>query len=56
MFGIGFSELIVIAVVALLIIDIRKLPKIARLLGKALKEFNKARESLDESDDKKLAG
>ena len=39
---IGFPEMLVIAVLALLIFGPRKLPELARSLGKALAEFRRA--------------
>lgn len=41
MFGIGSMELIVILVVALLVIGPKKLPDMARALGKGLGEFKR---------------
>ncbi|MBU1001228.1 MAG: Sec-independent protein translocase protein TatB [Proteobacteria bacterium] len=41
MFGIGTMELLVIFVVALLVIGPRKLPQMARSLGKAFGEFKR---------------
>jgi sec-independent protein translocase protein TatB len=41
-FGVGFSEIVLILVVALIIFGPKKLPEIARMLGKALGEFRKA--------------
>ncbi len=49
MFNIGMPELIVIAVVALLVVGPKKLPDLARSLGKGVSEFKRATEGVTES-------
>jgi Tat protein translocase TatB subunit len=48
MFGIGFQELIIIAVIALIVVGPKKLPDLAKTLGKSFGEFKKATEGMTE--------
>lgn len=42
MFGIGFSEMLILAVIALLVFGPKRLPEIGSAVGKGLKEFKEA--------------
>ncbi len=55
MFGsIGFSEIMVLIIIALLIFGPRKLPEIARSVGQAMREFKKAGEEVTRSFEEPL--
>ena len=49
MFGIGMPEMLLILAVALIVIGPKKLPDLAKSLGKALGEFKKATNELKDS-------
>jgi len=49
MFGIGMPEFILIAVVALIVFGPKKLPELAKSMGKAVREFKKATSELKET-------
>ena len=51
MFGIGMSELFLILAVALIVVGPKKMPEIARLLGRGFSEFRKASQTLREAID-----
>jgi TatA/E family protein of Tat protein translocase len=55
MFGIGLPELVIILVVALIVFGPKKLPELAKALGKGMAEFKKAtheiKESLESNED-----
>jgi len=48
MFGIGFPELVIILVVALVIFGPGKLPEIGSALGKGIRDFKKAFEGAED--------
>lgn len=49
MFGIGFPELLLIAVIALVVIGPNRLPDLARALGRGFAEFRRATDELKQS-------
>ena len=51
MFGIGMPELIIIMVIALIVIGPKKLPDLARALGRGMAEFRKATQEIKDSLD-----
>ncbi|MCH7518123.1 MAG: twin-arginine translocase TatA/TatE family subunit [Candidatus Dadabacteria bacterium] len=65
MFGIGTSEILIVLVIALLLLGPKEIPKIARTLGRGLRELERAKDELkqsiefeaekDEADSKKTA-
>src|SRR4030066_529173 len=46
MFGIGIQELIIIAIIALLIVGPKKLPDLAKTLGKSFGELRRAADDM----------
>ena len=51
MFGIGMQELLLILVVALIVLGPKKLPDVAKSLGRAMNEFKRAASDIKESLD-----
>jgi sec-independent protein translocase protein TatA len=49
MFGLGFGEIVIILFIALLFIGPKKLPELAKSLGKGLREFKKATNDFSEA-------
>jgi sec-independent protein translocase protein TatB len=49
MFGIGFQELLLILALVLIVIGPKRLPEVAKMLGKAALEFKKATDELKNS-------
>ncbi len=48
MFGLGFGELILIFLIALIFIGPKKLPELAKGLGQGIREFQKAAKGLSD--------
>jgi len=51
--NIGWPEILLVLLVVLLLFGAKRLPDLARSLGKSLREFKKGREDGDASDEKK---
>ncbi len=51
MFGIGMPELLLLLAIALIVVGPKKLPELARALGRGIAEFKKATNELKESLD-----
>lgn len=49
MFGIGFPELLLIAVIALVVIGPKRLPDLAKALGRGFAEFRRATEEIKQT-------
>jgi sec-independent protein translocase protein TatB len=49
MFGIGMPELLLLLAIALIVVGPKKLPELARALGRGIAEFKKATDELKES-------
>ena len=49
MFGLGFPEVLLIFVIALIVFGPKKLPELGKSIGRAMAEFKKASEDFQES-------
>lgn len=54
MFGLGFQELLVVLVIALLFFGGNKLPEVGSALGKAIREFKRATTEPNPPEEKQL--
>jgi sec-independent protein translocase protein TatB len=54
MFGLGFGEIVIIAILALLLLGPDKLPEAAKTLGKGLREIRKATDELKDQVEKEI--
>jgi sec-independent protein translocase protein TatA len=54
MFGLGFQELLVVLVIALLFFGGNKLPEVGSALGKAIREFKRATTEPSATEEKRL--
>ncbi len=54
MFGLSFGEIALIVVVALLFLGPKKLPELAKGMGKGIRDFQKALKGDDDSNNKSV--
>jgi sec-independent protein translocase protein TatB len=54
MFGLGFGEILIILVLALVLLGPQRLPDVAKQLGKGLREFKKATDDLKQQFESEL--
>jgi Tat protein translocase TatB subunit len=56
MFGIGFNELLLIVVIALIVVGPKRMPQVARTLGKALAKFKRSTNEWRDTVNQELGG
>ena len=49
MFGIGTAEILIVLVIALLLLGPKEIPKIARTIGKGMRELERAKDELKQT-------
>lgn len=49
MFGIGTTEILIVLVIALLLLGPKEIPKIARTIGRGMRELERAKDELKQS-------
>lgn len=54
MFGIGTSEILVILLIAIIILGPKEIPKIARTLGRTIREFQRVTDELKHTIDSEI--
>jgi len=52
LFGLGYQEILLILLVLILLFGAKKIPELARGIGKGIKEFKDAKDGNDEEDNK----
>jgi sec-independent protein translocase protein TatA len=54
--GIGFPELLIVLVIALIVLGPKKLPEVGRSLGKGMREFKDSISGIGDDDDDEVRG
>jgi len=54
MFGIGTGEILIILLIALLVLGPNEIPKVARAIGKTMRDLQRTKDELRESIDKEF--
>ncbi len=52
LFGMGYQEILLILLVLILLFGAKKIPELARGIGKGIKEFKDAKDGNDDEDNK----
>jgi sec-independent protein translocase protein TatA len=56
MFGLGFQEIILLGLIALILFGAKKLPDVGRALGESIREFKKAMQGEPTPEKKETSG